>query len=45
MNDMETLTIKQLGAKYLKKESIVLRIRIWISVNIKKRLQKALRKG
>ena len=45
MNDMDTLTIKQLGAKYLKKKSIVLRIRIWISVNIKKRLQKALRKG
>lgn len=44
MNDMDALTIKQLGAKYLKKKSIVLRIRIWISVNIKKRLQKALRK-
>ena len=45
MNDMGTLTIKQLGAKYLKKKSIVVRIRIWMSVNIKKRLQKALRKG
>ena len=45
MNDIESLTIKQLGAKYLKKIPKMTQIRIWISINVKKRFQRALRKG
>lgn len=40
MEDMDNLTIDQLGKKYLKAPSLYARVRIWLSINIKKRIKK-----
>lgn len=39
MQNIDYLTIKQLGNKYLKKQSILTQIRIWISIHIKKKIK------
>lgn len=45
MKDIDLLSIKELGKKYLVMNSLPVRIRIWVSVNIKKKIMRMLGKG
>lgn len=44
MQDMDCLTIEQLGKKYLQRKPILIQIRIWLSINVKKRLKHILKR-
>lgn len=45
MKDIDVLTIKELKSKYIKKKSMMLQLRIWMSINVKKRFRRMLSGG